>query len=189
MIKLVTFLGNRGNQYQQTRHNVGWQIADNLSSLEYVQWQNKFKGLYVQKNIVGEKITFLKPQTFMNKSGESVQALMHFFKLKPQELLVVHDDIEMDFGFVGFKKSGGLAGHNGLRSIYDILKTKDFYRFRFGVSRPTHGNVSSFVLSKFSADEQIILPVVLKKAGEILEYCFQEGIDDALKKYQKIKLV
>ncbi len=189
MIKIVTFLGNPGSQYQQTRHNVGWQIAGNLPGLEFVQWQNKFKGLYVQKNIAGDKVTFLKPQTFMNKSGESVQALMHFFKLTPQELLVVHDDIELDFGFVGFKKGGGLAGHNGLRSVADILKTKDFYRFRFGVSRPTHGNVSSFVLSKFSADEQIVLSGVLTKAGEMLEFCFQEGIKSALQDYQKVKLI
>jgi len=189
MIKLVTFLGNPGNQYEQTRHNIGWQIANNLSSLEYIQWQNKFKGLYTQANFGKEKITFLKPQTFMNKSGESVQAILHFFKLTPQELLVVHDDIELDFGFVGFKKSGGLAGHNGLRSIADILKTKDFYRFRFGVSRPTHGNVSSFVLSKFSADEQVVLSVILEKAAEMLEFCFREGIETALQKYEKIKLV
>ncbi len=189
MIKLVTFLGNPGSQYQQTRHNVGWQIADNFSQLEYVQWQNKFKGLYVQKNISGDKVTFLKPQTYMNKSGESVQALMHFFKITSQELLVVHDDIELDFSVVGFKKGGGLAGHNGLRSIADILKTKDFYRFRFGVSRPIHGNVSSFVLSKFSADEQIVLSVVLKKAAEMLEYAIQKGIESALKNYQKVKLV
>lgn len=189
MIKLVTFLGNPGKQYEQTRHNAGWQIADNLSALEYVQWQNKFKGLYFQKNMGGEKITFLKPQTFMNKSGESVQALTHFFKLTPQELLVVHDDIELDLGVVGFKKGGGLAGHNGLRSVTDILKTKDFYRFRFGVSRPTHGNVSSFVLSKFSSDEQIVLSVAIKKAGEMLEFCFREGIESALQKYQKVKLI
>jgi peptidyl-tRNA hydrolase, PTH1 family len=189
MIKLVAFLGNRGSQYEQTRHNVGWQIAENIAALEYVQWQNKFKGLYVQEHAGSEKVIFLKPLTFMNNSGESVQATMHFFKFTPRELLVVYDDIELDFGFVGFKKSGGLAGHNGLRSVANILKTKDFYRFRFGVSRPTHGNVSSFVLSKFSTDEQIVLPVVLKKAGEMLEYCFLEGIESAVQNCPKVKLV
>jgi len=189
MIKLVAFLGNPGSQYEQTRHNVGWQIAETLATLEYVQWQNKFKGLYVQEHAGSEKVTFLKPQTFMNNSGESVQAIMHFFKFTPQELLVVYDDIEMNFGFVGFKKGGGLAGHNGLKSVANILKTKDFFRFRFGVSRPTHGNVSSFVLSKFSTDEQIVLSVVLKKSGEMLEYCFLEGIETAVQKCQKVKLV
>ena len=188
MIKLVVFLGNPGRQYEQTRHNAGWMVADNLSLLEFVQWQNKFKGLYVQKNVGRENVTFLKPQTSMNKSGESVQALMHFFKLTAQELLIVYDDIELDFGSVGFKKGGGLAGHNGLRSIADILKTKELYRFRFGISRPVHGNVSSFVLSKFSTDEQIVLSVVIKKAAEMLEFIFLEGIEKTINRYQKVKL-
>lgn len=187
MIKLITFLGNPGAQYEKTRHNVGWLIADNLPLLEYLQWQNKFKGLFAQKNIADAKVFFLQPQTFMNKSGESVQALLHFFKLSPQELLVVHDDIELDFGFVGFKRGGGLAGHNGLRSVANILKTRDFCRFRFGVSRPNHGNVSSYVLSKFSQEEEIMLPELLEKSAAALEYCLNEGIETALQKYQRIK--
>ena len=111
MIKLITFLGNPGAQYEKTRHNVCWLIADNLPLLEYLQWQNKFKGLFAQKNITDAKVFFLKPQTFMNKSGESVQALLHFFKLSPQELLVVYDDIELDFVFGGLKGGGWVAGH------------------------------------------------------------------------------
>ena len=189
MIRLITFLGNPGSQYEQTRHNIGWKIADALLPISNIQWQNKFKGLYGQKNINREKLYLLKPQTFMNKSGESVQALMHFFKLSPQELLVVHDDIELDFGFVEFKKGGGLAGHNGLRSIASVLGTRDFYRFRVGVSRPHHENVSSYVLSKFSLDEQIVLPILLEKAADALEYCISEGIESALKSYKKERVV
>jgi len=189
MIKLITFLGNPGSQYEQTRHNIGWKIADALSLISDIQWQNKFKGFYGQKNINQEKLYFLKPQTFMNKSGESVQVLMHFFKLSPQELLVVHDDIELDFGFVGFKKGGGLAGHNGLRSIASVLGTRDFYRFRLGVSRPQHGNVSSYVLSKFSLDEQIVLADFITKAANLLEDCIYNGIESVLNTYKKEKLV
>lgn len=189
MIKLITFLGNPGRQHEQTRHNIGWKIADALLIISDIQWQNKFKGLYGQKNINQEKLYFLKPQTFMNKSGESVQVLMHFFKLSPQELLIVHDDIELDFGFVGFKKGGGLAGHNGLRSIVSVLGTRDFYRFRIGVSRPQHGNVSSYVLSKFSSDEQIVLPILLERAADAMEYCISEGIESALKSRKKEKIV
>ncbi|MCD4696632.1 MAG: hypothetical protein K8S16_10380, partial [Bacteroidales bacterium] len=100
-----------------------------------------------------------------------------------------HDDIELDFGFVGFKKGGGLAGHNGLRSIVSVLGTHDFCRFRVGVSRPQHGNVSSYVLSKFSSDEQIVLSDFITKATNLLEDCIYNGIESVLNTYKKEKLV
>jgi len=175
-IKIVTFLGNPGNEYARTRHNVGWIVADEFSPLTGANWQKKFKGLFCQASISGKKFYFLKPQTFMNLSGESVQAAMQFFKIKPEELLVVHDEIELDFGVIGFKKGGGLGGHNGLRSIEKQIGTRDFYRFRIGVSRPAHGNVASYVLSKFSPEEQEWLPVLLEKSASLLEKCLGEGI-------------
>ena len=188
MIKLITFLGNPGKQYEQTRHNVGWMVADEMSLISEFDWQKKFKGRFCQKNIGGNKVYFLKPETFMNKSGESVRSIMQFFKIDPVELLVVHDEIEMDFGYVGFKKGGGLAGHNGLRSISNLLGTRDFYRYRIGVSRPPHGNVSSYVLSKFSSDEQIVLVDYLSKAADLLELCFNDGFESVVGKHVKEKL-
>ncbi|NOZ60768.1 MAG: aminoacyl-tRNA hydrolase [Calditrichaeota bacterium] len=187
-IKLVVFLGNPGAEYAKTRHNVGWMIADEFALLSAVNWQQKFKGLFCQSNVGGSKIYFLKPMTFMNLSGESVQAAMQFFKIKPEEVLVVHDEIELDFGVIGFKKGGGLGGHNGLRSIEKQIGTRDFYRFRIGVSRPAHGNVASYVLSRFSSEEQEWLPGLLEKSASLLEKCLSEGIDGYVKEFAKEKV-
>lgn len=188
MIKLVTFLGNPGNEYARTRHNIGWLVADKFSPLVGTNWQKKFKGSLSQATISGQKIHFLKPQTFMNLSGESVQAAMQFFKIKSDELLVVHDDIELVFGVIGFKKGGGLGGHNGLRSIEKQIGTRDFCRFRIGVSRPSHGSVASYVLSKFSTEEQEWLPVLLEKSASLLERSLGEGIDDYVKRFARMKV-
>jgi len=168
MIQLITFLGNPGQQYAQTRHNIAWMVAEQFSENNNLQWKSKFKAEYAEQLFGDEKIVLLKPQTFMNNSGESVVACAQFFKLATNTILVVHDDIELDFGVVGLKKGGGLAGHNGLRSIVNHLGTREFYRFRIGVSRPTHGNVSSYVLSKFNADEMVVLPNYVTKATDWL---------------------
>lgn len=189
MIKLVTFLGNPGSQYSQTRHNVGWMVADVFAPLQNVQWQRKFKGYFCQVNINGRNVAFIKPQTFMNLSGESVGAALQFFKIAPDELLVVHDDIELDFGVVGFKKGGGLGGHNGLRSIEKQIGTRDFYRLRVGISRQDRGKVADYVLSKFSAQEREWLPHILHGAAEMLEQCLSEDMDDCVQKFAKVKLI
>jgi len=185
MVKLVTFLGNPGAQHEATRHNIAWMIARENPLTKGLNWQKKFKGVYAQTTINTEKTFFLKPETYLNKSGESVQALMQFYKINPQEILVVHDDLELDFGQIGFKTGGGLAGHNGLRSIAAALGTSDFHRFRLGISRPSHGDVTSYVLSKFSSEERDVLPFYLERAGEVLEYCLQEGIEAAERNYRK----
>ena len=189
MIRLVAFLGNPGREYEQTRHNIGQKLSDNVSVLNYSTWQKKFKGLYTHHIINREKIFFLKPETYMNKSGASVLALMQFFKIDKSELLVVHDDIELNFGQLSIRQGGGLAGHNGLRSIVNVLNAKDFYRFRLGISRPERGDVSSHVLGKFNNDEQELLPRYMDKACEALEYCLENSIEAGIKKYPKINLL
>lgn len=189
MIKLVTFLGNPGTEHLQTRHNAGWMLCEALESLQGNFWQTKFKGQYLQQQISGNKFIFLKPETYMNLSGSSVLACMQFFKITPEELMVVHDDLELDFGQIGLKEGGGLGGHNGLRSIAQVLGTNDFYRFRLGISRPSHRNVSAYVLSKFSPDEQIVLSDYLKNAANIFKKIFAEDIDRLVKRNQKVKLI
>ena len=185
MIKLIVALGNPEQKYVFTRHNIAWQLLEHLSFFDSLSWQAKFKGEYTTHSIGGEKIFFLKPQTYMNKSGESVQPLAHFFKIKFDEILVIHDDIELEFGVVGFKTGGGLAGHSGLRSVANLLGTRDFKRMRLGISRPTHGKVEAYVLSNFSDDEKIVLPTYLSKAAQLLEQCLIENFDLVEKKYKK----
>ncbi|MCK5078141.1 MAG: aminoacyl-tRNA hydrolase [Calditrichia bacterium] len=189
MIKAIIFLGNPGKKYEETRHNIGWKAVSNLSFSYQLDWQKKFKGIYAQFLINGRKYLFLQPQNFMNLSGESVQPFMQFFKFEPEEIIVVHDDLELDFGIIDCKKGGGLGGHNGLRSISQQIGTKDFYRLRIGISRPTRGDVTSHVLGKFTPDEQISLPIILEKSANALEFCLENGIDSAVNKFSKVKVI
>jgi len=181
-MKAVIFLGNPGNDYRRTRHNAAWMMAEKVDLLSGVSWQTKFKGSYGQVDAGGRRIQVLFPHTFMNKSGESVRPLVDFFKLDPADLLLVHDDLELPFGVVGCKQGGGLGGHNGLRSVAQLLGTRNFCRFRIGISRPAHGSVSSYVLGRFSPDEEPYLDTVLQKAAVILadivkspELCARRG--------------
>lgn len=150
MIKLIAGLGNPGQQYEKTRHNVGFLFLDSLVSERSGAWSSKsdFQGLVSELAIAGEKVLLLKPQTFMNRSGLAVGKVMRYYKLSPQELLVVHDELDFEAGVIKLKKDGGHAGHNGLRDIIAHLGSKDFYRLRIGIGRPNVGAVvADYVLS------------------------------------------
>jgi len=187
MIKLMVFLGNPGIKYKLTRHNYGWRLLDAIDWIPDTGWQKKFKGQYTQIQSKGGKIVILKPETFMNKSGESVGAAAAFFKIKPEEVLVVHDDIEMPFGGWALKKGGGLGGHNGLKSMSSAMGTKDYFRLRLGVGRPKRGDVASFVLGRFSPHEENWIKDLLQKGDSILYSLINnnpENLSDDLKSGQ-----
>lgn len=194
MIQLIVFLGNYGTEYEKTRHNVAWQFADSLPFAESLSWRRKFKGTYavvdfksfaemhcakhslhdepaspvrVPKN-APEKLFFLKPETYMNNSGQSIIELASFFKIKPEEILVVHDELELPLGTVSLKWAGGLGGHNGLRSTKAVLNTADFWRLRFGISKPQGKNIADYVLSSFTEDEEILLSQIFPQAAKLL---------------------
>ena len=193
MISLVAFLGNFGQQYEHTRHNVAWQFASSLPFYQKIFWQEKFKGEYavvetatladwigqtglvttkdggspnVPKN-APEKIYFLKPLTYMNLSGESIGELAHFFKIEPNQILVVHDELELPLGTVSLKWSGGLGGHNGLRSTKAVLGTADFWRLRFGLTKPQNRDIADYVLSSFTAEERPVLEAVFAQSAKL----------------------
>lgn len=189
MQKLIVGLGNPGSKYQDTRHNIGWLAIDHLSFYSKLRWQEKFKGLYSSYEMNGEKIYFLMPQTFMNLSGESISKMCNFFKITPDNVLVIHDELDLPYGTTTFKKGGGLAGHNGLKSTAQCLGTKDFLRLRLGIGRPHHGNVSAWVLSKFDGDESIALDQYLNGAAEAIEYFCSAGFDKAASQYSKKKFI
>lgn len=183
MIRLVAFLGNYGAEYEGTRHNVAWSFAEQLPFYNRLSFQNKFKGDYavVETPVLAQwfaetgmlakkdgsapcipdnapdKIYFLKPLTYMNLSGESVGELAHFYKINPGEILVVHDELELPLGTVSLKWSGGLGGHNGLRSMRAAFGTADFWRLRFGLTKPAGRDIAGYVLSKFTPEERDIL--------------------------------
>jgi len=189
MIKLVAALGNMGMEYADTRHNVAWMLLEHLSFADELHWQRKFNGHYAHITMDGEKVYFLKPETYMNRSGQSVLPLMQFFKIQLDEILVVHDDLELPFGTLGFKDGGGLGGHNGLRSVSGVLGSQNYKRLRLGISRPSHGDITSYVLGPFDRDEQAVLPTFLEEAAVLLEKSLEEDFDTMEKTYRKKKIL
>lgn len=160
---MIVFLGNPGKQYSNTRHNIGFSICD--FKFKEITFQKKFNSLYATY----KSIKILKPQTFMNNSGKAVQAAMTYFSIKSEEILVVYDDLELEFSQVMIQQGGGLKGHNGLKSIKENIKKDDFYRLRFGIGRPNHNNIASYVLSKFDQNEKISLPLYIEKASKLID--------------------
>jgi PTH1 family peptidyl-tRNA hydrolase len=171
----VIFLGNPGKEYEQTRHNAGFLVANRWSRARDLVWQQKFKGEWASLN-EGRKIFLLRPLTFMNLVGESARALGDFFRVAPESWLAVHDDIDLPFGEVRFQTGGGLGGHNGLRSLKQHLGTDGFHRLRLGIGRPTKGDVASFVLGRFTPDEEIELERIINRAISTLEQALDASL-------------
>jgi PTH1 family peptidyl-tRNA hydrolase len=176
MFQLVVGVGNPGNEYASTRHNVAWMLLDSSPLFSKSIWKSKFKGDYAEAPHMGKKYYALKPQTYMNLSGESVQPMAAFFKIPPAEILVIHDELDIPFGQVHFKMGGGLAGHNGLKSIAASLGTDQFARMRVGIGRPVHGSVANYVLSPFKNEEQIHLPLLLEKLHDPMLLAMIDGL-------------
>ena len=153
-MRLVVGLGNPGARYARNRHNIGFVIADAVARrYGFSAWRDRFKGEVAEGTIGGEKRLLLKPQTFMNDSGEAVLAAMSFYKIRPEEILVIHDELDLRPGKVRVKRGGGSAGHNGLRSI-DALVGADYWRLRIGIGHPGIKElVHPYVLQNFPAEE------------------------------------
>lgn len=184
-IKLIVALGNPGPEYELTRHNIAWTLVDTHPDLISNLWKSKFKGEYTDFNGPSGKVYVLKPQTYMNLSGESVQPLCQFFKINIDEILVIQDELDLPFGQIHFKKGGGLAGHNGLKSITKMMGSQEFYRMRVGIGRPDRGSVSSWVLSKIPSSQVTELGIVLDKSNIALSYFLKDGFKKASNEYNK----
>ena len=185
MNNLIVALGNPGNEYAQTRHNVAWLVLEHLKKSDRLVWKEKFKGIFA----IDAETVFLKPQTFMNLSGESLIPAAQFFKVTPANILVIHDELDLPYGTIAFKKGGGSAGHNGLKSISQLLGTPDYMRLRVGIGRPSVGTVSNWVLSNFSNDEQIQLDDYLDATARAVELYQTEGYDKAASRYSRKALI
>ena len=171
-MKLIVGLGNPGKEYAGTRHNCGFMVIDRLASKLNVDVdQNKFKGLYAKVKYHGEDIILLKPQTYMNLSGESVNAVMNFFKIDKEDLLVIYDDLDMTVGKLRLRKTGSAGGHNGIKNIIAHLNSQDFKRIRVGIDRHKYMNVADYVLSRFSKVEiEAIEQGIENAANAVLDY-------------------
>ena len=171
-MKLIVGLGNPGKEYAGTRHNCGFMVIDRLASKLNVDVdQNKFKGLYAKVKYHGEDIILLKPQTYMNLSGESVNAMMNFFKIDKDDLLVIYDDLDMPVGKLRLRKTGSAGGHNGIKNIIAHLNSQDFKRIRVGIDRHKYMNVADYVLSRFSkVESEAIEQGIENAANAVLDY-------------------
>lgn len=167
-MKCIVGLGNPGNKYKQTRHNIGFMVIDEL--LERNQWslnKTKFKGDYSMENFEGEKVILLKPQTYMNLSGESIRPLMDYYNVNLEDVLVIYDDLDLSTGKIRLRQKGGHGGHNGVRSTIEHLGTKEFKRIRLGVGRPTSPiPVVDYVLGSFLKEEQENVFTSIKNAAD-----------------------
>lgn len=177
---LVVGLGNPGRGYERTRHNLGWLVADELARRHGGAFRSKFSGRLAELRVDDRRVALLKPETYMNESGRSLAAAARFFKLEPEALLVVHDDVDLEPGRLQARAGGGLAGHNGLRSIARALGTQDFLRLRIGVGRPGRGDrrsVSDYVLSGFDPDEDV--DGLVNRSADAVETVLRDGLETA----------
>ncbi len=178
---VIAGLGNPGSKYQWTRHNAGFLFLDRIAQLEGLSIVRKqFGGLTAEWERKGKRLVLLKPQTFMNLSGRSVMPALQFYKLKPDQLIVVHDEIDLPLGAARLKQGGGHGGQNGLRSIMELLGKGDFVRLRLGIGRPPHGDVTNHVLGVFTPPEMEIFARVLDGALDMLETALDEGVPKAM---------
>lgn len=179
---LIVGLGNPGNQYKLTRHNIGFMAVDNyLEGAGRPPIKSQFKAEIAQFKIGEHQVIFCKPQTFMNLSGESVQPLMGFYKIPQDHLIVMHDEIDQPYGQIKIHKNRGHAGHNGIRSISGLLGSADYIRLRLGVGRPENPNVpvADYVLGRFTSEEESKMPEFLNRVGDAIEAILDHGVQKA----------
>jgi PTH1 family peptidyl-tRNA hydrolase len=183
---LVAGLGNPGREYRDTRHNVGWMVVDELARRHDGSFKGKFSGRIADVRIDGRKAVLLAPETYMNESGRSVAPAARFFKLPLPSLHVVHDEVDLPVGRLQVRLGGGLAGHNGLRSLVRELGSPDFLRLRIGVGRPERGDrrpVADFVLDPFEPDVDV--EAIVARAADAVETVAVQGVEAAQQRFNE----
>jgi len=183
---LVAGLGNPGREYARTRHNLGHMVCDELVRRHRGSYRSKFSGDLAELRLDGSRVALLKPQTYMNESGKSVGAAVRFFKLPAEQLLVVHDEVDLDVGRLQVRQGGGLAGHNGLRSLAQHLGTPEFMRLRVGVGRPERGDprpVADWVLTPFPPEVDV--DAIITRAADAVETVTGEGLEEAQRRFNE----
>src|SRR6478609_241175 len=171
-IRLIVGLGNPGPEYEQTRHNAGFWLVDNLAGPTPLRREIRFNALAAKTNIRAHEVWLLEPQTYMNRSGQSVGALARFYKIAPDEILVVHDELDLAPGVAKLKKGGSSGGHNGLKDITAALGTPDYWRLRIGIGHPRQMNlqqaVVDFVLHRPRREEQLLIDEALARSLDVM---------------------
>ena len=186
-MKLIVGLGNPGKQYEKTRHNIGFEVIDELSKrLQIPLNQSKHKGIYGMGNVRGEKVILLKPLTYMNLSGESVRSLMDYYDIELEDLIVIYDDLDLPVGRIRLRQKGSAGGHNGMKSIIAHMGSQEFNRIRVGVNRPSNGQpITDYVLGRFTKEEQPMIDQVVIKCSEACEATFDKPFLQVMNEYNQ----
>lgn len=186
-MNLVVGLGNPGREYAKNRHNIGFMVVEELLRRTRGTLTGKFKGQLARVDLQGRPTLLLEPMTYMNRSGESVGACAQYHGVDLEHLVVVHDELDLPFGEIRVKNGGGLAGHNGLKSIFQHLGSGDFARVRVGIGRPQRGAPTDHVLSDFDADEAAALPAVIDRAADAVIAVLDGGVLSAMNQFNQKK--
>jgi len=188
-VKVIVGLGNPGVRHQGNRHNIGFQVADKLAENNHIPISKKrLKAFYGIGKIDSQEVVLAKPMTFMNRSGEAVRRIADFFEVGIEDLIVVHDDLDLPFGRLRFKRRGGDGGHQGVHSIIEAMGGNTFLRLKVGIGRPPRGmEVAEYVLCNFDEMQQPHLSEIRSRAAEALVVMLSEGLEAAMNRYQKKK--
>lgn len=185
---LIVGLGNPGNEYEKTRHNIGFDAISTISSKYNIDVnKTKFKGEYGKGTIAGENVILLKPLTFMNLSGESIREVMNFYKIPSENIIVIYDDISLEVGTLRIRRKGSAGGHNGIKDIIKNLSTDVFPRIKVGVGQP-QGDLVSHVLGKFSKEDREIINKIFDVCSNVVESIIKDGLDVSMNKFNNFKV-
>jgi peptidyl-tRNA hydrolase, PTH1 family len=187
-VKLLVGLGNPGRGYAKTRHNVGFRIVEEIAQRCNISMrQENFSSFFGKGKIAGEDVLVIEPQTFMNLSGSAVCGFWNYYDLKGSDVLVVHDDLDLDLGRIKFAWNSGHGGHNGIRSIIEVSGTKEFYRLRVGIGRPVSNiDPADYVLGSFHKSEKETAGEVVAKCADAIVCYYNDGVEAAMQKYHTI---
>ncbi len=180
-MKLLVGLGNPGARYDRTRHNVGFRFLDYLAAEEGIVFGGKWQAQVAKARLWGHQVILAKPETFMNNSGQAVGRIVSYFGLDPADVIVVHDDLDLDLGRVKLVVNRGAGGHNGVLSIISHLHSREFARFRFGIGRPPAAMpVSRYVLARFAAEENEVVEAALPRLADGVRQVLEQGVTKAM---------
>lgn len=186
-MKCVVGLGNPGRKYKDTRHNIGFMVIDEiLNRLNEKSDKLKFNCEYAVTMMSGEKVLLVKPQTFMNLSGEGVRPLIDYYNISPEDTLVIYDDLDLPIGKIRLRQKGSAGGHNGIKSLIEHLGTKEFKRLRIGIGRPSDRTpIVNYVLQPFSKEERADVDLTIKLAADACETWMEKDFNDVMNEFNK----
>ena len=184
-MKLIVGLGNPGSEYNNTRHNIGFYYLDIYLKKFNLEYKEKFNALYIKTKINNIDVIFLKPLTYMNLSGDAVIKFVNYFKIVPKDILVIHDDLDLDVGRIKLKENTSSGGHNGIKSIIDNLNTINFKRIKIGISSNKKIDTKDYVLGRFSKEELEIINNNIDKINNIIDDYFILSFNDLMAKYNR----